>query len=85
MIHINKWNRTPKPKVKSLIVALSEAKGEPLVKDIADLQEWTKKMAHIGAQVDGALELAWRRGEHAGYVAGYNDAKKRKPNKWLQK
>jgi hypothetical protein len=69
---------------KSLIVALSEAKGPPLVKDIADLQDWTKKLAHIGANVDGALELAWRRGEHAGYLAGYADGKKGRKNKWRQ-
>lgn len=69
--------------VKSLVVALAEAKpvGHP---DIADLQDWTKKLAHTGRSIDGALELAYRRGEHAGYLAGYNDAKRKRKNKYAR-
>jgi hypothetical protein len=70
---------------KSLIVALSEAKGDPTIPEIANLQDWTKKMAVMGAEVDGALELAWRRGEQAGYLKGYSDAKRGRRNKWALK
>jgi len=68
-------------KPKSLIVALAEAKvpGHP---GIEDLQDWTKKMAHLGKQIDGALELAHRRGEHAGYLKGYEDARRKRKSRW---
>lgn len=85
MVTTNQQHSTWRKQRKSLIVALSEAKGEPIVPEIADLQDWTKKMAHLGSNMDGALELAWRRGEHAGYLSGYKDGKARRRNKWEQK
>ncbi len=73
------------PRTKSLIVALAEAKGEPLIPAIRDLQDWTKKLAHIGSNVDGALELAWRRGEHAGYLQGYADGEIHRASKYTRR
>jgi hypothetical protein len=66
---------------KSLIVALAEAKG-PGHPGVEDLQDWTKKMAHLGRQIDGALELAHRRGQHMGYLQGYADGVGKRKSKY---
>lgn len=63
-----------KPRRKSLIVALAEAEAKP----------WTKKFAHIGSNIDGALELQWMRGFQAGYEQCMKDGKRATKARALQ-
>jgi hypothetical protein len=43
---------------------------------VADLRRpWANRL-RVDRQVCGAIELAFLRGEHSGYLAGYQDAKR---------
>ena len=54
-------------------------------KGIQDLAgDLTGQLALLSSQMVGNLELAWRRGQHEGYLNGYKDAKGGKPNRWEQ-
>jgi hypothetical protein len=55
------------PRTKSLIVALAEADAGP----------WTKRLAHVGSEIEGALQLQWMRGYQAGYERCLADGKRR--------
>jgi hypothetical protein len=54
---------------KSLIVALAEA----------DAKEFTRRLAHLGSEIDGALILERMRGFQAGYEQCLRDGKRAKP------
>lgn len=53
--------------------------------NIADLHGPYNNRNRFDREVCGALELAFMRGEHSGYLEGYKDAKKGKRNKWDQR
>jgi hypothetical protein len=50
---------------KSLVVVLAQA----------DVGEWTRRMAHLGKEMDGALALEHMRGFQAGYEQCMRDSK----------
>lgn len=43
-----------------------------------DIKKRWNSRNRVDRQVTGAIELAYLRGKHAGYVEGYKDAKKRR-------
>lgn len=58
---------------KSLIVALAEARIPSPHAGVESLKQFTKQLAHIGAEADGALEVVYMRGFQAGYEQAMND------------
>jgi hypothetical protein len=52
--------------------------------NIKDLQLKWNNRAKVDREVCGALDLAYMRGEHTGYLQGYNDCLKGKANKWAK-
>lgn len=50
--------------------------------NVADiLRKWDNRM-RLDREVLGAIELAYLRGEHVGYLQGYREAKAGRRNKW---
>lgn len=49
---------------------------------IGDLKGRWNNRGRVDRQVTGALELAYLRGKHAGYVEGFKDAKARRAAKY---
>jgi hypothetical protein len=62
--------------MKSLIVALHEAKVHSPFEAVARLKDFTKKAALLGAEADGALELVFMRGFQTGYEQAMRDHRK---------
>lgn len=52
--------------------------------NVADLLNKWNNRHRLDRQVMGAIELAYLRGEHAGYLLGYKDAKAKRRNKWAR-
>ena len=50
--------------------------------NVADLHRKFNNRNRLDRQACGAIELAYMRGEHSGYLKGYKDAKAGKKNKW---
>jgi hypothetical protein len=76
------------PRPKSLIVALNEATQPSGVDAIRTLPErskdWTKRMALVGREMDGALELLFYRAYQAGYEACLKHGKRASKAKAMQ-
>lgn len=68
-------------RAKSLIVALSEARVPSPHAAVEEFKHFTKRLALMGAQADGALELVYMRGFQAGYEQAMKDKRTRKLHK----
>lgn len=69
---------------RSLIVALSEARRASEFEAVEGLKHFTKQLALIGSQADGALELVFMRGFQSGYEQALRDGKRASKGKALQ-
>jgi hypothetical protein len=50
--------------------------------NVADLHKPFNNRMRFDRQACGAIELAFMRGEHSGYLEGYRDAKRGRKSKW---
>lgn len=66
---------------KSLIVALNEARVPSRYEAVELLKDFTKRLALVGAQADGALEVVYMRGFQAGYEQAMKDKRASKLHK----
>lgn len=64
-----------RPPIKSLITALAEAHPDPEFEATAKVAVFTKRLAHVGREADGAISLVYYRGFQAGYEQAMRDAK----------
>lgn len=69
---------------RSLIVALSEARRPSNFEAVEPLKRFTQRLALIGSDADGALELVYMRGFQAGYEQALRDGKKATKAKALE-
>lgn len=54
---------------------------EYMTPNVGDLMDKWNSRHRVDREVMGAIELAYMRGVHNGYLDGYQDAKRGRPNK----